>query len=63
MPEVEKEPSTVTAEDGHVLVKGPDAVAVKMEPEAAVETANRLAAAAAEAAGHRMIEEEADRRR
>lgn len=43
------EPSEVNAEQGEVIVEGPDAVAVTLTPEAADETAKRLMKAAAEA--------------
>lgn len=36
------EPSNVDAEDGIVAMKGPDDVDVKMTPDAAVETSDRL---------------------
>lgn len=36
------EPSEVTAEDGAVAVKGPGTVNVKLTPEAAEETSNRM---------------------
>jgi hypothetical protein len=36
------DPSEITAEDGAVTVKGPDAVDVRMTPEAAEETSNRM---------------------
>ena len=36
------DPSDVSAEDGAVALKGPDAVDVKMTPEAAEETSNRM---------------------
>ena len=36
------QPSSVTAEDGDVLVLGPDDVHVVMDPDAAEETSNRL---------------------
>ena len=36
------EPSAVTADDGAVSVKGPDAVDVKLTPDAADETGDRL---------------------
>jgi hypothetical protein len=36
------DPSEITAEDGAVAVKGPDAVDVRMTPEAAEETSNRM---------------------
>lgn len=35
-------PSEVVAEDGRVLVDGPDAVDVALTPEAALETGDRL---------------------
>ncbi len=34
--------SQVTAEDGQVMLDGPDGVAVALTPEAAVETSERL---------------------
>ena len=43
------QPSEVNAEEGDVLVEGPDGVAVSLTPEAAEETARRLVDAAAEA--------------
>lgn len=36
------EPSDVSAEQGEVIVDGPDGVAVSLTPEAAVETSHRL---------------------
>ena len=36
------EPSDILAEDGCVKVSGPDAVDVRMTPDAAEETSNRL---------------------
>ena len=36
------EPSEIMAEDGTVQVTGPDAVNVRMTPEAAEETSNRM---------------------
>ncbi len=45
------EPSTVTAEDGVVLVEGPDGIAVSLTPDAAAETSDRLLRSAAEAQG------------
>ena len=44
-------PSDVTADDGRVLVDGPDNVDVALTPEAALETANSLTDEAARAAG------------
>lgn len=43
-------PSEVVAQDGRVLVDGPDGVDVALTPEAASETAARLADKAVEAA-------------
>jgi len=43
------EPSVVNAEQGKVLVEGPDGVAVTLTPDAAEETARRLVTAASEA--------------
>ena len=43
------QPSEVIAEEGDVLVEGPDGVAVSLTPDAAEETARRLVEAAAEA--------------
>jgi hypothetical protein len=40
------QPSEVNAEEGDVIVEGPDGVAVTLTPEAAEETAKRLKAAA-----------------
>jgi len=47
------EPTTVSARDGEVILKGPDAVDVKLTPEAARETSNRLWDIAAKAKGQR----------
>lgn len=49
--ETYSKPSEVTAEDGKVLVDGPDHVDVALTPEAALETADRLTDQAARAAG------------
>lgn len=48
------EPSNVRAEDGVVAVDGPDAVSVKLTPDAALETSDRLLGGAAEAQGQRV---------
>lgn len=45
------EASTVTAEEGEVLVDGPDGVAISLTPDAAAETSDRLLHGAAEAQG------------
>ena len=44
-----EEPGVAGAEDGLVVLDGPDGVAVTMLPDAAEETGRRLIAAAAEA--------------
>lgn len=44
--ETEEDPGVATAEEGQVMLDGPDGVAVTMTPEAATETANSLLAAA-----------------
>lgn len=44
-------PSEVAANEGRVLVDGPDSVDVALTPDAALETGGRLIDAAAEAAG------------
>ncbi len=49
------EPSEVTAQDGRVLVDGPDHVDVALTPEAAEETSDRLLEGAAKAAGQRRL--------
>jgi hypothetical protein len=51
---VYEEPSEVAAEDGVVVVDGPDAVAVLMTLDAAAETSERLLAGAVEAQGQRV---------
>lgn len=43
------EPSDVNAEQGNVIVEGPDGVAVTLTPDAAEETARRLISAASQA--------------
>lgn len=48
------EPTKVDAEDGNVVLDGPDGVAVLMTPEAAEETSHRLLWGAAEAQGQRV---------
>ena len=51
-----EEPSDVTVEDGVVSVKGPDSVDVKMTPEAADETSERLLYGAMQALGQKIPE-------
>lgn len=48
-------PSEVVAEDGRVLVGGPDGVDVALSPDAALETGKRLIDAAAEVAGQERV--------
>lgn len=43
------DPSEVNAEEGKVIVEGPDGVAVTLTPDAAEETGRRLISAAADA--------------
>ncbi|HXH16794.1 MAG TPA: hypothetical protein VNJ10_11755 [Sphingomonas sp.] len=45
------EASQVTAEEGQVLVSGPDGVAIALTPDAAAETSDRLLDGAAKAQG------------
>lgn len=55
-PETYDEATKVTAEAGDVVLDGPDGVDVKMTPEAAKETSDRLLEGAIEAAGQRRLE-------
>ena len=50
------QPSKVTAEDGDVLVLGPDDVHVAMDPDAAEETSNRLLEGSMTARGQRHLQ-------
>jgi hypothetical protein len=52
------QPSEVAAEDGQVIVDGPDGVAVTFSPEAAAETGDRLLFHSARARGQQINEEE-----
>jgi hypothetical protein len=49
-------PSEVTAEQGEVVVDGPDGLAYSMTPEAAAETSDRLLEQAAIARGREVLE-------
>ncbi len=49
------QPSSVTAEDGVVIVLGPDDVHVAMDPDAAEETSNRLLEGSMKARGQRHL--------
>jgi hypothetical protein len=56
------EPSEVSAEEGKVMVDGPDGVAVTLTPGAAEETSHRLLDGAMQAQGQ-QAEERRTRRR
>lgn len=56
--ELYDEATVVGAEDGKVLLDGPDGVDVALTPEAAIETAERLTTGASEAAGQRHFREQ-----
>jgi hypothetical protein len=49
-------PSKVTAEEGEVMIDGPDGVAFSLTPEAAAETSDRLLEQAALARGQEMMD-------
>ena len=49
------EATEVTAEDGEVILDGPDGVDVRVTPEAADQTADNLIKGAAKAAGQRRL--------
>jgi hypothetical protein len=51
------EATKVTAKDGEVILDGPDAVDVKITPEAAEETADNLIDGAVKAAGQRHLKD------
>jgi hypothetical protein len=56
------EPSKVSAEEGEVVVDGPDGVAVTFTPDAAIETSERLLEGGLAAQGQRVAKRnEADR--
>jgi hypothetical protein len=57
MDKAHDQPSEVTAEEGEVIVEGPDGVAVSFTPDAAAETSERLLYGAAHAQGQRVAEE------
>jgi len=61
--EIYQEPSKVTVDDGVVKVEGPDAVEVKMTPEAADETSERLLYGAMQALGQKHLEETLEKQR
>lgn len=51
------EASKVEAEDGEVLVDGPDGVAISLTPDAAIKTSDRLLDGAVTARGQQMARE------
>lgn len=57
------EPSEVDAEEGQVIVDGPDGVAVTMTARAASTTSDRLLFASAKAQGQKLAAEKRRRRR
>jgi hypothetical protein len=54
--------SEVAAEDGEVLVDGPDGVAVSLTPEAALETSDRLLEGGLMAHGQQIAKERRQQR-
>lgn len=63
MDKVHDTPSEVVAEEGVVMVEGPDGVDVSLTPEAAVETSDRLLEGGMKARGQQInAEREAERR-
>ena len=55
MDKAHRTPSNVFAEDGEVIVEGPDGVAFSMTPDAAEETSERMLSGAAEARGQEIL--------
>jgi hypothetical protein len=51
--QIHDQPSEVSAEQGEVMVDGPNGVAVSLTPDAAEETSRRLMFGAGEARGQR----------
>jgi hypothetical protein len=49
------EPTEVDAEDGNVVLKGPDAIDARMTPDAAEETSDRLNTGVMKARGQRYF--------
>ena len=49
-------PSNVSANEGEVVVDGPDGIAYSMTPEAAAETSDRLLEQAARACGQERLD-------
>lgn len=57
MDKVYDSPSEVAAEDGHVIIYGPDGVDVSLSPDAALETSERLLKGGLMARGQQIEEE------
>lgn len=57
MDKVYDSPSEVAAEEGHVIVDGPDGVDVWLSPDAALETSERLLKGGLMARGQQIDEE------
>jgi hypothetical protein len=53
-----EEPGHATAEEGEVLLDGPDGIAISLTPDAARITGERLIVAADEAAAQRPLDRE-----
>jgi len=53
---VYNEPTEIDAEDGVVVLKGPDGLDVRMTPDAAEETSERLSTGAMKARGQRYFD-------
>ena len=58
--EIYDEPTNVDAQDGTVILKGPDAVDVRMTPRAAEETSERLLEGAMKARGQRFFSDDSE---
>jgi hypothetical protein len=56
-PKPHDKPSRVAAEEGEVLIDGPDGIALSFTPEAAEETSQRLLDSAARAIGQKIAEQ------
>jgi hypothetical protein len=56
------EPSEIDAEEGEVLVDGPNGLAISFTPEAASETSDRLLVGAAKAHGQQLDREDRKKR-
>jgi hypothetical protein len=56
-PKPHDKPSRVAAEEGEVLIDGPNGIALSLTPEAAEETSQRLLDGAVRAAGQKIAEQ------